>query len=129
MQVYGPQLAAGSNPQTSVETVVLTVAGVFIENPNQRVFIDAWAAITPGTATTALRYRLRRGTDATGTLLGIAVDMGLVGAVGTVEDHEIMATDTPPEGGPYSYVLTVAQISGTANGVCNAANMQVLVVP
>lgn len=98
----------------AAETVVCTLAGISTDRADAVVNLEAEAQITYGVGTTACTLRVRRGVDATGVLVGIAVAEGAV--AGATDDLEVTVQDQPGEVAGQSYVLTAQQTGATGNG-------------
>lgn len=101
---------------TTTETVVATLAGVQQNFDGGQILLEGWAQLTTGGSTTAVTIRVRRGADATGTLVGEANAEQVSAAAGSTEAHSTMVIDTPGGGGPYTYVLTLQQTGAVADG-------------
>lgn len=107
---------------TTTETVVATLAGV--STPRAvNVRLTGWAQLTTGTGTTTVTPRIRRGADATGTLIdeGNAVTIGA--AAGGTEDFDIVAVDEGADISNATYVLTLQQAGATGNGTALQAGL------
>lgn len=102
----------------ATETVVATLPGVPQYFDAATILLEGWAQITTGGSTTAVTASIRRGTAITDTLLGEANPITIYAATGSTEERSITVVDTPGAGGPYSYVLTLTQVAGAANGNC-----------
>lgn len=107
---------------TTAETVLATVSGVSTPRKTT-VNVKAWAQVTTGTNTTALTPRIRRGVDATGTLVGEGNPVTIGAAAGGTEDLEIRVSDPGVDLANASYVLTVVQTGATANGTALQAGI------
>lgn len=114
--VYDAAVTADTSIVTTTETVVLTISGVTPPGAGSRVKLNGTAQVTAGTAATAITPRWRRGTDATGTLVGEGNPLTVAAGNTISVPHE--TTDTPPDMGAASYVLTVQQTAATGNGSC-----------
>lgn len=107
---------------TTTETVIATLSGV--TTPRKcNIVLEGWAQITTGGSTTALTPRIRRGTDATGTLIGEGNPLQVAAAAGSTEEINIKAIDTNVDLASASYVLTVVQTGAIANGSCLQATL------
>lgn len=111
---------------TTTETVVCTVTGV-TTGRRQDVRLRGWAQLTTGTNTTAVTPRIRRGADATGTLIGEANAVTIGAAAGGTESFAIEATDPAVDTSGATYVLTLQQAGATANGTALQANLEATV--
>jgi hypothetical protein len=103
---------------TTAETVVATLGGVSTQSADGLVQLDGFASLTTGTGVTAAVVRVRRGIDATGTLIGEATTSQIAASLPTT--LAITVQDAPGEG-TFSYVLTVQQTAATGNGTCTQA--------
>jgi len=113
---------------TTTETVVATVSGVNMPGPGRRINIAGWSQVTAGTGTTGITIRVRRGTDATGTLIGEGNPVTAGVANTQTSELDIETTDTPAgELANQSYVLTVQQVGASANGTMVQAKLTVTV--
>lgn len=116
----------GTNPTadttitTTTETVAATLSGLSTPAADSDVVLSGTVQVTAGTGTTALVVRVRRGTDATGTLIGEAeTDTTTAGNLIAIA---IQVRDTPGEVSNQSYVITVQQTGASGNGtISNAA--------
>lgn len=113
---YSAPVTADTPLVTTAETVVATVVVPSVPRANVKVQIKGYAQLTTGTNTTAVTPRIRRGTDATGTLVGEANAEQVKAAAGSTEEFSIMVEDAPGEVANQSYVLTLAQTAASANG-------------
>lgn len=106
---------------TTAETVAATLAGVSTDRPDMEVLLSGWCQLTTGASVTSCVLRIRRGTDATGTLIG---EGNLCAAAASAADSfDIEVKDTPGEGS-FTYVLTVVQTAATGNGTVTQASLQ-----
>ena len=111
--------AGGGNPNLAAETVIASLPNVST-NAGNNVDLEGTADLTAGAGTTAVILRIRRGIDATGPLVGSAVQCNI--AAGARDTRTINATDQPSgDLAGATYVLTAQQTGGTANGVLNSA--------
>lgn len=116
------QVQGGSTPiVTTTETVIAQLSGVSTDRADAIVNLEAVAQVTWGTGTTAATLRVRRGVDATGTLVGSAVAEGM--AAGATDDMELQVQDQPGEVAGQSYVLTVQQTGASANGTAQQSSL------
>lgn len=122
-QIAG-QVSADTTLVTTAETVVATVGGIVTPRAVTLV-IKGWAQLTTGAATTAVTPRVRRGIDATGTLVGEGNPVTLGAAAGSTEDFEIDVVDPARDVSGDSYVLTLQQTAATGNGSCLQAQLTV----
>lgn len=125
---------AVNQPQDTVvtnaaETVVATLGGVTSARPGQSVFLEGNINITGGTSTTAYVLRIREDGIAGNVVDELSTDT-LATAVGSAEDHTIVATHAPAaELSNKTYVLTVVQTAGAAGGTCNHARLRAELSP
>lgn len=108
---------------TTAETVVATLSGVSTPRAT-KVSLRGWAQLTTGVATTAVTPRVRRGVDATGTLIDEANTVTLGAAAGSTEQFEISVTDDGADLAGATYVLTLQQTAATGNGTCLEASLE-----
>lgn len=111
----GSQVTVDAAVTLAVETVIATLAGVSTPRRTD-VQIEGWAQITPGTATTAITLRIRRGVDTSGVLVGEGNPEIVAGAVASTEDHYIKVRDVGVDLFNGTYVLTAQQTAATGNG-------------
>lgn len=109
---------------STAETVVGTVAGIYAQTNGPTVFLAALVFVALGADQTSVKLRLRRGTTTGGTLVGEleTVDAGVASAKGS--PLAIRATDSPGEVSGQSYVVTVEQVGGVANGSVTQASIE-----
>lgn len=112
--VYSASATADVNIPTTTETVVATLVVPAVPSAGYKVNLFGTVQVTAGTAATAATPRWRRGTDATGTLVGEGNPVTL--AAGNTGEISHNAIDTPGEIAGQSYVLTVQQTAATGNG-------------
>lgn len=111
--------SGGANPNNAVETVVAVLPNVSTQAGNP-VDLEGTVDLTAGTSTTSVTLRIRRGVDATGALIGSAVQCNV--AATQRDTRTINATDAPPgDLAGATYVLTAQQNGGTAAGALNSA--------
>ena len=123
MTTYSINVAADTPLVNAAETVVATLAGVSMNRLGQRVDLRGTISVNGGTSTTAYVLRIREDSLA-GALVDEAVTDTLTSAVGSDEDHEITATHAPTvELAGKTYVLTVVQTGGAANGTVKHATL------
>jgi len=124
-QTYTSSVTADTAVTTTTETVVATLSGVNAPGPGATIRLTGTVQMTYGTATTAMTPRIRRGTDATGTLVGEGNP--LTGAAGNTAPTTLEVVDTPGEVANQSYVLTVQQTAATGNGSVLQATLNAIV--
>jgi hypothetical protein len=105
----------GPLPASAVETVVLTTPPINEPIDNAQVLLFWMAAINPGTSTTALVYRLRRGTTIAGALVGVA-GLQVSVAAGVPNLASGWYFDFPGVVAGQQYSLTVVQTADTVAG-------------
>lgn len=115
-QRFSSLVTADTTLVTTAETVIATISGVSTRGPGSKVTLVGNFAILLGTNTTAITPRWRRGTDATGVLIGEANAVQIDTAAGSTEEHTYSVEDSPGELVNATYVLTVAQTGASANG-------------
>lgn len=120
---YTSNVVLNSPTANAAETVIAQVQNVSNYAAGTRVHVRGWANITPGATTSALTFRLRRGVDATGTLVGVASNEGAGFTVGQADDWTVEGQENPAEIAGASYVLTVQQTAGTAGATVNAVEL------
>lgn len=121
-------VVADTTVVTTTETVVATVSGISTPRPGCKVILHGWGEITTGGSTTALTARIRRGTDATGTLIGEGNAEQVEAAAGSTEGFDIATEETPGELASASYVLTIQQTGAAANGSVLMAELEAEVI-
>lgn len=107
---------------TNSEVVALTLTAGVTVPANTQVILEAAATLTTGTSTTAVVLRIRRGTTTGGTLVGKAFTIQSAAAVLTTISGQ--AADTPGEVAGQSYVVTLQQTAGAADGTLVFASLQ-----
>lgn len=126
--IYDSPVTADTPIVTTTETVAATVVVPAVPGPGARIKLTGFAQVTAGTATTALTMRIRRGTDATGTLVGEGNPIQGGVAAGSTSEVVLEVTDTPAgEVAQQSYVVTVQQTAATANGSIVQASLRATV--
>lgn len=102
----------------ATETELCQLDGVTLRHPDERVVLRGHAEIVTGTGTAFVTYRIRRGTDTSGTQVGESqIDEANAGEYSLAP---VEAEDTPGEVAGQSYVLTAQQSSATADGTCES---------
>lgn len=99
---------------TTAETVLATVTPITTADATEQVTLTGTAQITAGTAATAITPRIRRGTDATGAVVGEGNPQTV--AAGNTVDLSMNERDVPGPVAGASYVLTAQQVAATGNG-------------
>lgn len=105
-----------ASPAAAAETVIASIGPLFGGlSMMLGVLLWGWAAYTVGTSGTAVRLRLRKGTDTTGTVVGDSGALtGSQHGAGILSADDIQGTDTAPAAGGQSYVLTMTVTAGSA---------------
>jgi hypothetical protein len=111
---YSTTFTADVTATTTTETVVATLVIPAVPGPGYTVRLRGNMQFTTGAGTTAVTPRIRRGTDATGTLIGEANAVTATASTTIEVEHE--ETDTPGDVASVSYVLTIQQTAAAANG-------------
>jgi hypothetical protein len=128
-RIYAVSVTADTTVTTTTETVLATVSGVSTDGPGQRVRVTGWAQVTPGTGTTSLTLRIRRGVDATGALVGEANAVAAAVAAGSAREIDLEAIDVLGDVAGQSYVLTIQQTAATANGTVLQSQIRAEILP
>lgn len=116
IQRYSSQNTANATITTTTETIIATISGVNTPRAGCKVHLVGFAQITTGTATTALTFRVRRGSTITDTVVAEANAEQIEAAAGSTEGHAVAFEDTPGEVAGQTYVLTVQQTAATGDG-------------
>ncbi|HEY2938148.1 MAG TPA: hypothetical protein VGJ25_16210 [Gaiellaceae bacterium] len=101
---------------TTTETSVVASAECSTAAATSRVTVLAWAQLTTGTATTTVTPRIRRGSAATGTLVGEATAVTIGAAAGSTEQFLAIVTEERQATDRVQYNFTLQQASATGNG-------------
>lgn len=112
---------------TTAETVIISSGPVTGPRPIVNVCIVAWAQLTTGTNTTTVTPRIRRGTAASGTLVGEANAETILAAAGSTEKYFFLACEDRADVATVDYSLTLEQAGASANGTALQAGILVLV--
>lgn len=112
---------------TTTETVIISSGAIAVPYETARLLILAWAQLTTGAGTTAVTPRIRRGTVATGTLVGEANAEQVKAAAGSTEPCFIVVSDEQSPAAAVEYSLTLAQTGATGDGTALQAGIVVLV--
>ncbi len=122
MGVRFPSIASstfvGPLPASAAETVILTTPPLNISLDFSQIFLQWACDILAGTGTTALVFRLRRGTTAAGTLINAAAWTHTL-AAGNSAVLSGAYFDTPGAVAGQQYSLTVSQTGAAAAGTFN----------
>jgi len=108
----------GPLPANATETVILVSPPLNISLDFSQIFIQWACDILAGTSTTALVFRLRRGTTTAGTLINAAAWTHTL-AAGNSAAMSGAYFDTPGAVAGQQYALTVVQTAATAAGTFN----------
>lgn len=112
---------------TTAETSVVASPAVTAPRGTVNVCVIAWAQLTTGTMTTTVTPRIRRGTAATGTLVGEAnAETIKVAAAGT-EPFFAMVCEDLAEVATVQYNFTLQQAAANGNGAALQGGILVLV--
>lgn len=119
---YEVDSQAATNIPNAAETVVATLTGVSSGAPGNKIDLTGTLNVLTGAASTTCTLRIRRGTDATGVLVGQAAATPAAAAVST--DCAVSGTDLPAgELANQSYVLTAVVAGGAAAGTAQGAHL------
>ena len=105
----------GPLPASAAETVVLTTPGISEPIDNAQVLLLWTASITPGTSTTSLVYRIRRGTTTGGALVN-ASTFSFTTVAANLTTVSGWYFDSPGTVAGQQYSLTVVQTADTVAG-------------
>jgi len=111
---------------TTTETAIVTSGSARPAYATTRVLVIAWGQLTTGAATTAVTPRIRRGTTASGTLIGEGNAETLKAAAAGTEPFFIVATEDLGAVESVQYTLTLQQTAATGNGSALQAGIVVL---
>lgn len=110
---------------TTAETAVVSSPVMSVPKNSCRCLVKGWAQLTTGTNTTSVKPRIRRGADATGTLVNEANIEQVKAAAGSTEFFVSWAVDERQNVGSVQYTLTLEQAGASANGSCLQAGIEV----
>lgn len=110
------------------ETVIFASPTLTVPTHNARINVRAWICWTTGTGTTAAIVRLREGNGLSGAIVNQAVVQSLVVAAGLIDAMWTQAAVEVANVQSVQYTLTIAQVGATANGLLNAAALEVEVL-
>lgn len=120
MGVRFPSVASntfiGPLPASAAETVCLTTPPINEPIDNAQVILLWSAGITPGTSTTSLVFRIRRGTTAAGTSIGLGT-WSFTTVAANLTYVSGWYFDSPGVVANQQYSLTVVQTADTVAGV------------
>lgn len=124
---FSTKAITNASTTNTTETVIATLSNVSNYGAGNRVQLHGWVNMQPGTTTSALTFRIRRGIDATGQLISNQNAEGAGVTAGSAGDYSIDTEESPQEIAGASYVLTVQQTAGTAGGTINAVELKATV--
>jgi len=110
---------------TTAETVIVSSGRVPVPSHTCLVHIRAWAQLTTGAGTTAVTPRIRRGTTATGTLVGEGNAETVKVTAGGTEPFKMETTEQRSNEESVEYSLTLEQTGATGNGTALQAAIEV----
>ena len=108
----------GPWPANATETIICTLPPLILPIDGATVFIHWWDTLTYGTGTTAINYRIRRGTNTSGQIVGVAAAARTVVA-GNTDIVYGCYFDVPGAVTAQQYILTGVQTGATAGAVNN----------
>lgn len=114
----------GTAVVTTAETVAVTGNPLSLPYNNAKVRIRGNVVLTPGTSTTGVTVRIRRGTTITDTLIGPATNQTAGVTAAAPQTFPIAYTDTLAGVVQAQYSLTVQQAGAAANGTIVSANIE-----
>lgn len=120
-KVRSAQVVSDTTLVTTAETVAAVIGNVSNQSADGVIRFTGYAAVLGGTNTTLVTARVRRGNGITGTIVGEADPLTLVGA-GQL-GIPISCEDTPGEVGGVPYSLTIQLTGASANGTVLAASL------
>lgn len=109
---------------TTAETIIVTSPQVEIVKDNGFVWIWAAAALLPGTNSTAVALRIRKGTTLTGTIVGNP--QAATVTAGNQFNTGYATVDTYALAGNVQYVLTMQLTAASANSTVQEAYILVM---
>jgi len=110
---------------TTAETVVNTSNPVAMPNVNAKFVVRGFVTVTPGTNTTGLTVRIRRGTLTTDTLVGPQVNVTAGVAAAAPITIPFGFAEFLSDRVESQYCVTVEQAGATANGSVEASMIEV----
>lgn len=112
---------------TTTETVIVSSGPASLQRREGNVCVVAWAQLTTGTGTTTVTPRIRRGTTASGDVVGEGnAETIKVAATGT-EPFFIFQCEDRADVGTVRYSLTLEQAGASANGTALQGGILVFV--
>lgn len=112
---------------TTAETSIIASGPATASRPLVNVCVLAWAQLTTGTNTTGVTPRIRRGTTASGTLVGEGNNEQVKAVAGSTEQFFIEVCEDRSNVASVDYNLTLEQAGASANGSALQATILVLV--
>ena len=109
---------------TTAETVAVTGNPLSLPYTNAKIRIRGWVQVTPGTSTTGITIRIRRGTTITDTLVGPATNLTAGVLAAATQQFSAAFTDSLQGLVQAQYSLTVQQAGAAANGSIVAAMIE-----
>ena len=101
----------------AAEFAVVTTQEVSFPRANCSVWLWGFVAMNSGAAATAVKMLIRRGTDATGTIVSVSQNENIKTA-GNTRKQVMSCVDTPPTLGTSQYTLTVLQVGTGKTSNC-----------
>lgn len=116
-----------NTPSLAAETAVITVGPVATGAGSIGVWISGDLQITPGTGTTAMSIRCRRGAGTGGASVdGTTIVLPASAGVNNSFPFNFYDTSNVPEqAGGVQYTITAQATGGTANGTVNSGHVGV----
>lgn len=120
VRIYSASSVVVANvlPASAVETVICILPALTLPEDFAQVFLHWMANILAGTSTTALVFRIRRGTTTGGAQVGAAVWTHTLAAGNTAQVGGSYP-DTPGAVANQQYCLTCSQTAATVAGTIN----------
>lgn len=108
------------------ETVIVGPVSMPMLTGDSIITCLGFAQVTSDAAATGWTFRVRRGLDASGALVGEANAEGLNVAAPGTEDHSLEVDDGPLAAGTYPYVLTATRAGAAGTSTCIQAHLTLL---
>jgi len=112
----GLNLVGGAGITTTTETIVGTTPIIPVPRDSETCLVIGHVLVQPGTGTTSVQTRVRRGATLADTLINSPVTYSAL-TVGLTTAMPHMVIDTVSGLATVQYSLTVQQVGATANGV------------
>lgn len=109
---------------TTTETAIVNSNQIPVPFQTAKAVLQAMVNFTPGTTTTAVTLRIRKGIGIAGTLVGEAYVSGSGLTAAVASNFMVLATDLLAGVGVGQWTLTIQQTAATANGTVNSAVLQ-----